>query len=526
MKGLEAVRSFSAPPLQPLGRTGTEGIRYTIAVFLLIVSTVALNLMANGNPIAALAPTVGFGVLWLMWVTPVRKTVLVLIFLGLTLESPNEVPAGGQWHSPLYFLGAMLLAKWNDVFGVGAMVFTGVDLLCCYLIIALVWRRATGSKMDTEGQEQTATVMALGVFITLAGTLWIWGYGLARGGTFRFSLLQVYRLVYVPFLFFLCHAALRGPKDHASIAKVIVGAAVVRGLLAFYIRKTVVPIIPGEPLAYATTHGDSMLFSGGAAFIIALINEGVGRKRRGLTVLLVLCLGAVLLGAMANKRRLVWVELSATLVTFYLMSTWTPLKRALSRGVIVLAPILLLYFVIGWNAGGGLFAPVQTARSIIDSKSDGSTAWRDLENMNLIMNILRNPILGSGFGIEYDEVIKLPDISGFKEYRLITHNSVLGFLAFAGLFGFSLLWCIVAVGVFLAARSYRRAKEPIDRAIALWIIATLIAYINSVYGDMGQSSWTAVFTVAPALAVCGKLAVATGAWPARKRKATLESKTA
>jgi hypothetical protein len=32
---------------------------------------------------------------------------------------------------------------------------------------------------------------------------------------------------------------------------------------------------------------------------------------------------------------------------------------------------------------------------------------------------------------------------------------------------------------------------------------------------MGLGTWTSVFLVAPALALAGKLAVATGAWPAR-----------
>jgi O-antigen ligase len=146
--------------------------------------------------------------------------------------------------------------------------------------------------------------------------------------------------------------------------------------------------------------------------------------------------------------------------------------------------------------------------------------------MNLVNNVIEHPLLGTGFGHEYREDIKLPDVSqAFKMYLLVPHNSILGFLAYAGLLGFSMLWCAVSVATFLAARAYKRAAEPLDRAMALWTIGVFIAYLNSIYGDMGQGSWTAVFTVCPAMAVAGKLAVASGAWPAVNRPGPSKTST-
>jgi O-antigen ligase len=480
------------------------------------ILTVALTIVVG--PAASAAPVLGVGVLWLMWRIPIRLSLFALIFLGLTLECAQEIPASGLWKSPIFIIGEMLLSKANDWTGVRPLVMTGVDCVVGYLLLVMVWRRATGSRIDLEGQEQTAGAMALGAAVTLAGTLWVWGYGLARGGNFGNSLLQIYKLLYVPLLFFLCQAAFRGPKDHWAIAKVILAAAIYRSLFALFVRFVIAPGL-GVEVAYATTHGDSMLFAGGAGLALAMLNEGVARHSKQLTVFLVGTIGLIMLAAKANNRRVAWVEMAAVVVAFWLISNRTPLKRFVARTAMIAAPIIVMYLAIGWNSGSGIFTPVRLARSILDSKSDSSTLWRDLENADLILNIQDHPILGTGLGHEYNEFITLPDVSAaFKLYRLIPHNSVLGFLAFAGVLGFTVIWCAIAVAVFLASRGYRKATVPLDRAMALWVIGTMIVYINSIYGDMGQGSWTAIFTVCPALAVAGKLVVGVGAWPKRTRR--------
>jgi hypothetical protein len=482
------------------------------------VLTIALT-MLTGNPGAALAPTLAVGVLWLMWRIPIRYSIYTLIFLGLTLECAQEIPATGLWKSPIFIVGEMLLSKANDWTGVRPLIFTGVDLVVGYLLFIMIWRRATGSRIDLIGQEPTAGAMALGAAITLFGTLWVWGYGLARGGNFGNSLLQIYKLLYVPLLFFLCQAAFRGPKDHWAIAKTMLAALVVRSLFCLFVRYVIGPTLT-EELAYATTHGDSMLFASGAGLALAMLNEGVARHSKQMTAFLVGTIVLVVLAAKANNRRVAWVEMAFVVLAFWMISGRTPLKRFVARTCMIAAPIIVMYLGVGWNSDASIFKPVRLARSILDSKSDSSTLWRDLENADLIMNIQENPILGTGLGHEYNEFITLPDVSAaFKLYRLIPHNSVLGFLAFAGVLGFTVIWSAIAVAVFMASRAYAKATVPLDRAMGLWIIGVMIVYINSIYGDMGQGSWTAVFIVCPAMAVAGKMPIPVGAWPRRLRKA-------
>jgi O-antigen ligase len=158
-------------------------------------------------------------------------------------------------------------------------------------------------------------------------------------------------------------------------------------------------------------------------------------------------------------------------------------------------------------------------RSITDSDSDGSTKWRDYENWNLVFTVADHPVLGSGFGHEYAERWQLPDISSmYRQYRYMPHNSVLGLWASVGVVGFCLIWTLVVAGVFLAARSYRYATRPDHKALALGALGITVAYINQCYGDIGAHAWAGVFVLVPALVSVGKLAVVTGAWPARRRR--------
>jgi hypothetical protein len=327
------------------------------------------------------------------------------------------------------------------------------------------------------------------------------------------SLWQVQRVVYLPLVYLLFEQSVRGAADREALGKVVVAAACFKAALAVYLRATLVPPAGAERIDYATIHADSMLFAGAFCLVFALLLLRPTQRR---VLLAALILPLLLAGMVANRRRVVWVELAAGLALVYALTPWTPAKRTLTRAAVIAAPFALLYLAAGWSSEGGIFSPVQTIRSVIDSKADASTEWRDLENYDLFFTMRQAPILGTGYGHGYIEVVHLPAISqAYALYRFIPHNSILGLLAYGGLVGFVALWSPLIVGVFLAARAARRAERPIDRAEAIAACAAIVVYEVHCYGDMGLGTWTSVFTVAPALAVAAQLAVATGAWPRR-----------
>ena len=289
----------------------------------------------------------------------------------------------------------------------------------------------------------------------------------------------------------------------------LVLAACVKAGLALWIRLVVTP---GE-IPYATTHADSLLFACAISLIVALVVEGPGRARR--TVYLFV-LPLLLAGMIANNRRVAWVALAWAVASYYLITPWTLRKRRLTRAMLLSLPLVAAYVAAGSTSESAVFAPARLVASILDSDVDSSTRWRDMENFNLVYNIGENPLFGTGFGHEYLERWPLPDVSkGVAMYRYLPHNGVLGLWVFCGYFGFVAQWLLLVVGLFFAARTYRDALRSIDRVAALCSVAAIVIYMVGAFGDTVLGSWSGVFIVAPALAVSGKLAVATGAWPVR-----------
>jgi O-antigen ligase len=340
----------------------------------------------------------------------------------------------------------------------------------------------------------------------------MWVYGMARGDVdFSSSLWQVQRVAYLPALVFLFQTGLRGTGDALALGKVIVAAGCLKACLAIYIRATVPPPA-GEPvLQYATSHADSMLFAVSFCAVLAWAAHGHGRRH---LLLVSGILSLLLAGMVANGRRLAWVELAAGVTALVVLTPWSAAKRTAARTLIAASPLLLAYAAIGWSSQASLFQPVHLLRSVIDSKVDPSTMWRDLENYDLFYTVRHYPVLGTGYGHGYDEIVWLPDISrSYALYRFLPHNSILGLWAYGGLLGFTALWMILVAGMFLAARAYRRAVMGDERTIAMTAVAALVVYLVYCYGDLGLGTWTSVFIVAPTFAVSSRLAVKTGGWP-------------
>ena len=82
---------------------------------------------------------------------------------------------------------------------------------------------------------------------------------------------------------------------------------------------------------------------------------------------------------------------------------------------------------------------------------------------------------------------------------------------------FTLLWMLLAVGLYFAAIAYRAARTPGDRITALTCFASIVIYIVHCYGDMALGSWTSIYLISLSLTFAGKLAVSTGAWLNVKR---------
>lgn len=496
---------------------GARASGASVGIFAAAAATLVAVFKGDGNPAVALAPVLVLLGAAAVWKLPLRYTVVALLLAVLCLDNPFEIPFNHMWESPIGPLGRLLYDNLHKFTGISALRFSLLTVLILFLLAVAVYRRARYSGVD-RGVLETPRCLKLALllcFLTLVGLELM---GILRGGDMAQSLWQIQCLLFTPLVAALWQFGVRGPKDFRAVGRVVLVSACFKVALGAYFLYRIARPSGVEP-PYVTQHSDSLLFVTGVMIAVALWMERPSVKH---TLLVLGVVPVLVFGIVINDRRLAWVSLGASLLTVFLMSPANRSKRFIARTALMMVPLLIPYTLLGWSSQSKIFKPVQVVRSVVandasGSDADSSTEFRNQENYNLIRTWMPNPVFGSGFGHEYNEVILLPDISRFfPAYRFVPHNSVLWLWGIGGVVGFSGIWLFLVLGVMLAARGYRAAKVPEDRAAALVCICIVVSFLNQAFGDMGTQSWISVFLVAPAVVMGAKLAVSTGAWPAHR----------
>lgn len=482
---------------------------------LLAAATLGMAVLTNGNIAGALAPVFGFLFIYAVVKMPLRYLWLVYIALVMTLDSPTEPFASGHYYSPFHPVAVALSAQLKLVVPISALVVSGLDLLIMGTLLLHVVRRIQESPLDREGYVAMPLPLVIAAWLCLGGVVFATVWGLATGGAFRFALWQIQRNIYLPIVLLLGHAIFPGPAQLKPYMRLLIVVACIRSVIAIMLR------FDYPEAEYTTSHADSMLFATVTCYQLLRLLHGTSRREKAVIFPTMALIGW---GMVANDRRLVWVEIGIALVFVYFMSPWTLLKRRFAQITIGSIPVLAAYIAVGWGSGSGIFKPVATLRSMVDSKSDGSTLWRDLENFNLVTTFTQNPVIGSGFGHPFIMAVAMPDITEAYELEpYVPHNSIVGLFAYTGYVGFALIWLVPLVGAFVSARAYYRSQSATDRTMALTCFCAVVIYGLQCYGDMGLGSITAVLLLGPLFAMVGKQAVLVGAWPRAGRPKTDES---
>jgi hypothetical protein len=474
------------------------------------LATGGVVVASNGSLLAAAAPVLGIVVIAVTWTAPLRLTLFALAFLAMGLDGTDE----GPWNSPLAPLGHLLNHNLNKTIPLSFLAAPLISFALVYLFAARLYRVAARSHVDGVTTRAFAQPMLLALVASLLAVVAECLNGFRHGGDMQMAKIQVQNYVLILLIAYLMASSLRGLRDYRTLGAIFVAAAMSKAVMAIFVYATIDPHPP-----VATTHGDSLLFSSAVVILVARFWENPVR-RNGLSCMLLL---PVLLAAIAaNNRRLAYVQVAASLLALYAVSRRTRIKRFVLRSILMALPLVGLYVAAGWNSSAKIFTPVKVFRTVGDADVDGSTLFRDLENYNLLFTLRQNPIIGTGFGHQFAEEIVTPDISFFKEYHYLPHNSILGLWCFTGLIGFTTLFTALGVGVHLAARSYYYAKAPDERAAAFSALAIVLIYLIHSYGDIGFSEREGIFLVGSALAVAGQLAVTTGAWTSPAGTGSLE----
>lgn len=480
-------------------------LKIVALIAVLFLASLGTAAVSNGRIVAAVAPTLAFLVVLVLWKIPLRYSMYTVIFLIMTVDTPAEPFASGLWKSPLQPIALFLMSQLKNMLPSGALVMTGFELFVWGVLLVNGWRRARGSLLDRDDYVPLPRPVIIGSWLYVSAMLLASVLGLAAGGQFRWLLWQVQRNVGLPVALFAFAAAFPSPRGYSTYMRLLAIAAHIRAVLAVVLR------FKFPDVEYTTSHSDSMLFATVTCYYLCRVNAGVSR---GEAQRIVLSLIVLIAGMIGNDRRLVWVQLAMALTFVALMTPRNRFKVKVARTVLTILPFALMYAAAGWNSHSGVFAPVHMLRSVVDSKSDLSSLWRDLENFNLVATFSKNPLTGTGFGIPYLLKTPMPDITNSYELEpYLPHNGVLGLWAYTGYVGYTMSSMFLLVGFFLAARASYRAPDREGKVMSLTTFCSILAYTLQCYGDLGIGSWVGICLVGPSMVFTGRLATDVGAWP-------------
>jgi len=457
--------------------------------------------LAGTGVVAPLVPLAAVAALALVLSTRLQTTAMALLAVALLVDNPGERPAEGRWQSPLFAVGELLYENLHKHTGIGALRFSALEAVILLLGMLLLYRKVWGIRLDDPdglGAIPNPMKVAFGVFLaTLVG---LELYGLARGGDFKNSLWQARQLFWLPVLGVVFGNAFKTSGARVGVLRVLVAVACVRSLVGIYFTYAIVRP-SGWELEYVMTHSDAIL--GVVAMLIAAATL-VERPTMPHVIMNLLVQPVLLMGLHVNDRRIAFVALAGGALALILMGpSW--MRTTARKSLVVMVPALVLYIIVGWHSSSPVFGPVATLRAIATSE-DTSSQTRDIENYNLIQTLKQRPILGSGFGHEYVELVQAYKVDHlFAQYKFIAHNSVLWLLSLSGWLGFAALWSLFPVAVAVALSVHRTATLPFDRVAAFGAVAATISFLVQAWGDMGLQSWMGTLVLASLLGTTGAL---------------------
>jgi hypothetical protein len=436
----------------------------------------------------------------------VTTIIFALLFVGWVGEWPIEIDPVmylGLWRSPFGMLGPLFAPV------PGIHLFPWQILMIC--VLPFCRRASPGGQLHAREMDRAIIVSIACIAVTF-----IWGW--VRGGSPYFAYYQVWRFMAALLIAYMLMSAVRTERDLMSLGKIVVVAALIRATLCIYFYWTHVQgkIFPVPE--FVTNHDDSMIFVV-ATLIVSVWALLRGGRAAWITAALVV--PYLFYAMIVNTRRIAWVELGLALPLLYFVIEPGPLRTRINRWVKWVAPVAVVYFVLGMSSESGVFAPVH-ALTTAGSNYDPSSLTRQEEARNLLHTLvdIGNPLFGTGWGRPYDKAESY--WSNYNVEWVLTlytpHNALLGLAAFAGLVGIFGIWGVVPTAAFLAARGYRGCTAAVPRGAAMVTLGALAAYSVHCYGDIGLQSFPVSLIFGVALAVAGKVALWSETAPASARE--------
>lgn len=468
------------------------------AVLVPFVVTISLLLgLVTGNGVLMAVPPIGVLVVWALLTLPFQLVAPVVVGVMLTFNSPQAVPAGGKWTSPLDPIGALIYNNLPFKLALADLIILLLMIRASMIVALGDGLRGAGTRKPPRPFAQACVVVVLAIAVYAA-------YGVGKGGDFRQTLWQT-RIPALLACLALAASVAATPVGIRRFRNAVLFAGMVKVVLGTYFYYAILPNLPDkEEVIYVTIHSDSVLWCAGLAILLAEWFEirTIGARRRLIVFGLPLIFGMII-----NNRRTVWVSVAASML--FIVAVATPhVKRQLARLLAVAWPLIFVYVILGLAVGShsAVFKPVNMTQSVL-FQTDSSSDSRDVENLNLLFTNKLTRGLGSGFGHEYVELVPSVDLSKvFPQYKYIPHNSFLGLWAFMGVPGATAYFLLPTLGIFYATWARRRTLIPWQRAASAWAVCIVIAWLIQTWSDLGMQDWGTMICCGYALGVGASMA--------------------
>jgi len=298
--------------------------------------------------------------------------------------------------------------------------------------------------------------------------------GLRDGGDVLVALWEVRALFYLCLMYVLVPQILDTRSQVAALFWVFIIGITIKALQG--VVKFVNLGFTTGSYDVLTNHEDPVFMVTIFILLLGFLVFHTGGKQR---IWLLLSLIILFLGFYVAQRRASYASLMVSISAFIVLLP--ALKRIqFFKYFLPVLFALLLYGAAFWNNDGTFGRPVQMIKSGF-VEPDRETSFRDYssnlyrenENYNLARTVVKNPVIGTGFGKKYDQPIPLINIRyPLRDY--IPHNQIYWILVKMGAVGFFAFWfffnCFAAKGTQL----FLRLNDPYLKAVTLVIIIAVI----------------------------------------------------
>lgn len=331
--------------------------------------------------------------------------------------------------------------------------------------------------------------------VFLAATLIVGAlHGFMTGGDIKVALWEIRGPSYLLTLVFL----VPGVVERRSQLKVLVWIIIVGVVWAAAEGLWVAGVVLNWDLARVETlvgHDDAVHIAVMLVLLAALVTIGGDRLQRAVLLVSSPVLVGVLL---ATRRRDAIVALGLGLGILVVIRLRERPGDVLRFGAI-LGVVVVLAAGLALTASGRqlLDQPIRALTSAFSpatARDSASNQYREAERRGLRATIKRAPLLGIGFGQQYDVPGDVFYI-GVPMYRYITHDDLLRFWAKAGTIGFVGYWLLNGAAVLEGARLYRKLSDPWLKTIAAFAACVVAMQVTVHSVDMAMTFYRSMILV-------------------------------